>query len=246
VNVNDDVLAIWKDILEPVDVPARQARMVYAVNRSVAKVLERLATSKRIGTLDLLFSQGWNEKTDFDRGYFRSKRGVPDTWSDVILHGVHLFVGTPLYKTPNDKGAWIETDFEALADDSIPATLYKPIADRKRYDAAYTTWQVAGADRSVHTVHARDKYRTSWRCMADPVMERTLMPAVIPPGAAHVDGVFSVAATNLDTTIHVAAVMGSLISDFAIRSVPKSTIRASSASRLPLISDPAIEQLRIY
>src|SRR5882672_6377528 len=38
----------------------------------------------------------------------------------------------------------------------------------------------------------RDFYRIAWRNMAAHTGERTLTPAIIPPGTAHVDGVFSV------------------------------------------------------
>ncbi len=106
----------------------------------------------------------------------------------MILQGPHLHVATPLYKTPNPtmkhKLDWSATDFEALPPDAIPVTAYKPAGDRARYDAGYTHWGDAGP--------ARDHYRVAWRAMA-PTRERTLIPALIPPGAAHVTRWFSVA-----------------------------------------------------
>lgn len=248
--VNEDMLATWKDMLEAPDVPVCQTRMVYTVNRSVAKVLEKLAVSRRIGReLDLRFSPGWHEKNDRSKGYFDTKWGEPASWDDVILQGVHLFVATPIYKQPNptmlNHQDWSATDFEALAEDAIPVTSYKPACTRKHYDADYTTWQVPGADGVVQTIRARDCYRVAWRCMADNLMERTLLPAIIPPGAAHVDGVFSAALSGAHETAAVAGVMGSLACDFAVRSAPKSTIRAGTASRLPFVIDPDIEQLLV-
>ena len=47
------------------------------------------------------------------------------------------------------------------------------------YDCAYTDW---GADQ---VDSARDHYRVAWRRMAANTGERTLIPAIIPPGAAH-------------------------------------------------------------
>ncbi|MET9329618.1 class I SAM-dependent DNA methyltransferase, partial [Tsukamurella sp. NPDC003166] len=62
----------------------------------------------------------------------------------------------------------------------------------------------------------------------------TLIPALIPPGAAHVDGIYSLGVPDdLPTLVALTGSMSSLISDFAVRVAPKSTIRSGTASRLP-------------
>ncbi|HMS18325.1 MAG TPA: class I SAM-dependent DNA methyltransferase, partial [Planctomycetota bacterium] len=75
----------------------------------------------------------------------------------------------------------------------------------------------------------------AWRNMAANTGERTLIPAIIPPGAAHVHGLFSVGANwaPMDLAV-VAGNMSSLLLDFAIRVAPKSTIPAATVGRLPL------------
>lgn len=241
--VTDDVLATWKSVLESPDTLVRRTRMMYTVNRSVEDVLQKLSATRRIGELELQFSPGWHEKNDRTKGYFEVKWGVPHSWDDVILQGPHLFVGTPIYKSPNptmrSKGDWSATDFEALADDAIPATAYKPAGPRKRYDADYTSWHVTGKDGAVQTICTRDCYRLAWRNMAANVTERTLIPAIIPRGAAHVHGVSSAALPieNVDSLAVTAGTAASLISDFLIRTAPKSTISPSTFSRLPRIDD---------
>ncbi|WP_139196874.1 hypothetical protein, partial [Curtobacterium sp. MMLR14_002] len=65
VTVIDETLASWHAVLEDESVPMRQARMVYAVNRSTAAVLDKLSKGKRVGDLQLDYSAGWNETTDF-------------------------------------------------------------------------------------------------------------------------------------------------------------------------------------
>src|SRR5699024_9627036 len=92
-------------------------------------------------------------------------------------------------------------------------------------------------------VAARDYYRIAWRRMAANTGERTLIPAIIPPGAAHVHPVYSIAlpeSVDLSTTVLVEAVLSSLLSDFSIRSVPKSEINFSTVLRLarPVIDHP--------
>lgn len=236
--VDETVLKTWHAVLESSDVPVVRTRMLYTVNRSVSDVLGKLSKAPRIGALDLKFSRGWDESIDRKKGYFASRWGAPDSWDDVILQGPHLYVATPLYKSPNSTMLhhldWSATDFEALAPDTIPVTSYKRAGDDYDYDVAYTDW---GTEEDPNP--ARDHYRVAWRCMAANTGERTLISSVIPPGAAHVDGIYS-AGLPEGTAADLAGIAGflsALLSDFAIRVAPKSTIRAGSASRLPYAAD---------
>ncbi|MFD6164211.1 class I SAM-dependent DNA methyltransferase [Oerskovia sp. NPDC060287] len=112
-----------------------------------------------------------------------------------------------------------------------------PTADPQYVRAVEHRTDTDGTRIRTETVSARGFYRLAWRCMAANTGERTLIPAVIPPGAAHVDGIYSMAmpTERPSTLVTVAATFQSLVSDFAIRIAPKSTIRSGTASRLPLI-----------
>jgi hypothetical protein len=241
VHVDEETLATWHAILEGPDVPVRRSRMVYAVNRSTAAVLDKLSRSRRIGELGLEFSRGWDESIDRKKGYFESQWGAPDTWDDVILQGPHLHVATPLYKAPNktmlSNKDWSATDFEALPPDAIPVTAYKPAGDRYDYDCAYTEW---GAEDDPKP--ARDYYRVAWRRMAANTGERTLVPAVIPPGAAHVHPVYTLGLPDGDVqrVVQVAAFLSSLVLDASVRSAPKSEILFSTINRMPFVADHAL------
>ncbi|MBI9114981.1 class I SAM-dependent DNA methyltransferase [Sanguibacter suaedae] len=238
ITVDEAVLKTWHAVLESTDVPVMRTRMLYTVNRSVSDVLGKLSKAPRIGTLDLKFSSGWHEKNDRTKGYFESRWGAPGSWDDVILQGPHLYVATPLYKNPNSTLLhhldWSATDFETLAPDAIPVTSYKRAGDDYEYDVAYTDW---GTEEEPNP--ARDHYRVAWRCMAANTGERTLIPSMIPPGAAHVDGIYSAGLPGGTgaALAGIAGFMSSLLSDFAIRVAPKSTIRIGSASRLPYVGD---------
>ncbi|MEB4616441.1 Eco57I restriction-modification methylase domain-containing protein [Leucobacter sp. M11] len=232
IRVQAGVLKSWHAILEEESVPVDRSRMVYAVNRSTAEVLEKISASPRLGQLDLQTSQGWNETTDFKAGLFKKEWGLPQSWNEAILQGPHIFVGNPFYKAPNpsmkNNKDWSAVDLETLAPDALPVTAYKPAAERQRYDVAYTHW---GDDR----VPARDHYRIAWRRMAANTGVRTLIAAVIPPGAAHVHPVYSVAAPAHDSATFLAmgGTLSSLVADFVVRAVPKSEILFSTIRRLP-------------
>jgi hypothetical protein len=238
--VTDDTLTIWRDLLESATTPPRRSRMVYTVNREVADVLARLAHADRVGSLGMRFSPGWHEKNDRTKGYFVQRWGVPDSWDDVILQGPHLHVANPAYKQPNptmkSNEDWSPIDLEHLAADAIPATAYKPAGDRAKYDRDYTHWDGDPA---------RDHYRIAWRAMAANTGERTLVSAIIPPGASHIHGVFSGGLSEVDCISVIGGVSQSLVSDFLIRSAPKATIyqRAFERLAIPPLDHPLVPAL---
>lgn len=227
-------LRTWHDLLESVTVPVVQSRMAYTVNRAGAATLAVLARKPRIAGLGLAFSTGWHEAADRRAGYFDNAWGAPASWREVILQGPHLHVSLPFFQVPKKTMAhqndWRPVDLETLTADGVPITSYKPRGSVPAYDAAYSHW---GADRSVS---ARSRYRVAWRAMADNVAERTLIPALVPPGAAHIHGVASagfVESRPRDLAV-VQGFAGSLVGDFLIRAVPKSGIARDAFERLAI------------
>jgi hypothetical protein len=238
IKVTDDTLKVWHAVMGNSSVPVRQTRMVYTVNSTAAEVLEILSGQPRVGALDLHFSEGWHESRDRKKGYFELRWGIPQSWKDAIFQGPHLYVATPMYKSPNrtmkHNQDWSATDLEALTTDEIRATSYKPAGSRARYDTDYTHWE---------STSARNYYRVAWRRMAANTNERTLIPAVIPPGTAHVHAVGSVGLPdgNLEALCLVCGILASLISDFAVRAAPKGDINPAALYRLPLVMDHPLQ-----
>ncbi|WP_286957659.1 Eco57I restriction-modification methylase domain-containing protein [Brevibacterium sp. UBA7493] len=231
--VTAEVLKTWAETVEPVGTPALVSKMVYTVTESTASVLAKLAEAPRLGDVEPQFSRGWDESIDRKRGRFQLRWGGVERWEDAILQGPHFHVGNPFYKQPNPtmkhNQDWTTVDLEHLPADALPVTSYKPIWDAD-YRNQYTRWKVGD-----ETVDARDYYRIAWRRMAANTGERTLIPAIIPPGAAHPDGVFSLGLpTGRSADLGpIAASMQSLISDLVVRSSPRSNIFPSLVTRLP-------------
>lgn len=224
-------LEAWHALLEDAETPLLQTRLVYSVNRSAATAIESLAMHERFRNSGMEYSQGWNEATDFRRGYFVEKIGPAVDWGTAILQGRNIFVGDPLYKSPNPSKShandWTGIDLEAASDRSMPSTTYKPAVDLTTFDAAYTRW---GTD----SVSARKYYRLMWRRMVNDKNERTLIAALIPPGTTHVD----VAATlKMETdlkTVLAAGVAYSILADFMMRAIGASSLNQDVIGRLPL------------
>ena len=238
-SIDESVLKIWQSVTESDD--WRSAPMVSTVNSAASRTLTTLATSPRISTLDLQFSTGWNETTDFQKGLFSKKWG-PTAWDNAILQGPHLYVSAPLYKQPNEtmrhNQDWTSTDLEALSPSAQPITQYKPAGDRATYNRLYTHW-----DNSP----ARDHYRIAWRRMAPLTGERTLASAIIPPGPAHIDGIFSAASKSPSDIPLVAAALSTLLSDLLIRAGANTNIRERAISRLalPPSTSPLAKQITL-
>jgi hypothetical protein len=134
---------------------------------------------------------------------------------------------------------WSLTDLERLAPSAVPVTAYKPVGDRYRYDCAYTDW-----GDEANPDPARDHYRIAWRRMAANAGERTLIPALIPPGAGHVHPVGSAGLPGGDLRMLVTAAgfLSSLLLDFSVRSAPKSEVSLGTINRLPMSFGHALDE----
>lgn len=223
-----DILTLqsWQVVTESSD--WHSTSMVSTVNTTTSRTLATLSHRPRINSLELRYSRGWDESIDRQKGRFIRSWG-PSSWDDAIIQGSHLYVSTPLYKQPNQTMAnqrdWTSTDLEALSPSAQPVTQYKPAGDRATYDRLYTHWDSSPA---------RNHYRIAWRRMAPLTGERTLASAIIPPGPAHIDALFSAASETVSDTPLVAAALSTLLSDLLIRAGASTNIRERAVSRLPL------------
>ncbi|MDK8878707.1 DNA methyltransferase [Corynebacterium sp. MSK008] len=232
--VDSRTLQVWHSILEDDSVTAGEARMVYSVNTDASVVLEKLAASPRIRDLGFQFSRGWDESIDRKAGYFDTGWERPESWRSAILQGPHLGVSTPLFKEPNptlkSKGDWKPIDLEEVEPRFIPATAYQPVLSTDNYDSDYSHWTLNEGKSS-----ARNFFRIAWRRMGAMTGVRTLYPAVIPPGAAHVNAVECGAVTQSDfETVSTGAVLSSILADFQIRASGNSNLYGRVVENLPL------------
>lgn len=232
-SINEAALKTWQSVTGSED--WHSTPMVFTVNSAASRTLATLTAQPRIGSLDLQFSAGWHETSDFEKGRFEKVWGAA-SWGNAILQGPHLHVSTPLYKQPNESMKhnqdWTSTDLEALPASVEPVTQYKPAGDRATYDRLYTHWDSSPA---------RDHYRIAWRRMAANTGERTLISAIIPPGTAHVNPVYSGAqADNISEYLPaLQAVTSTLLVDFLIRSRGRNDIHPTDFVKLPVIRPEA-------
>ncbi len=239
VHVDRQVIASWHEIAGcQQSIPVDSAPMIQTVDRSTARVIRLAASHPTVRSLGIAFSGGWHERGAREKGRFATAWGAADKWDSVVLQGPNIGLANPMFKSPNStlgsKSDWTDVDLEALDLQTIPITAYKPAGDLRTYDSAYTHWSGRPA---------RDYYRVAWRRRTDNVGSRSLLPAIIPPGAAHVDGLYSAGWPEERSTdiAWLAGCMSSLVWDFLIRIVPKSDIREDAVLRLPLPATGKVE-----
>ncbi|UTT62589.1 DNA methyltransferase [Microcella humidisoli] len=232
--VDRETLQAWAELLGGDDgAPWDQTRTLYAVNASSAEVVRGLVGARRLSDLRLQFNVGLTETQARESGLIEYGWGAPDSWDRVVLQGPNLHLSSPFYKAPNptmkNNLDWSLVDLEDLSSDAVPITSYKVASDMQIYDSGYA--RLGDTSGSI-----RETVRVAWRAMAANTGERTLIPALLPAGPGHINGVFSAASPTGDVRDVVLAVgaMSSLLADFLVRAAPKSGIYMSSAERTPL------------
>lgn len=180
VKVDEDVLRVWGRLIDDSGIPASQARLMRPLLRDHQNVLEVLAESTAIGE-NVEVSPAWHEKNAKQDGTMVWRTEVPPSWGEVILQGPHFYVGTPFAKNPrevvkhnSDYDPW---DLEELPEFCVPRTNYQRAVTREQYEARIDRW---------NGEPSWDYWRVAVRSMTVPGLVRSLVPALIPVGAAHV------------------------------------------------------------
>ncbi|MGC5332852.1 class I SAM-dependent DNA methyltransferase [Micromonospora sp. DT62] len=144
VTVDEEVLAVWRRLLDEEHRPLSQARLLFPVSTAEAAAIEALAAYPlRLGSLDPQVSPGFHESgakkanlIDYNRiDPVTGREHQPTSWEEVILKGTQLSTATPIFKrhdaNSNDPYG---IDLVSLPPDFIPDTQYVMSPGR---DAAY-------------------------------------------------------------------------------------------------------------
>ena len=180
----------------------------------------------------------WNEVNAQQDKTIRRDTQFVKSPQDLILSGPHFFVGTPLYKTPR-KVCRLHSDYDiidltAIPDDYLPRTNYVPDCSPAEYRRR--TPCVPWDDQKPVT----EFYRLACRNMLSQSGERTYIPAIIPPGNAHINGVQSTAFKDNQSLLKAASLGISIIADFYIKTTGRSNL-GNTWENLPLIkTTPAL------
>jgi hypothetical protein len=248
IHVDEALLSVFAQLYDEPGTPATQARLPAVHSRELAAVLEKFAAApRRLGDLegDYFTTEGWHESGRQREGTIRRETGFVDGVEELILSGPHVFVGNPLSKTPRrvctENSHYDVLDLEHLPQDYLPRSNYRRNCDLATYRARIprVTWD---EQERVTPLSFTNYWRVAARRGAHPGDERSLRPAILPPGVCHIGAIFSVTLRNQSLTATTVGLWSSLIIDGVVRISGKADFRDSTARVLPMLErHPAIE-----
>ena len=198
IRVDENVLRVWCDLLDDSTTVPLQGRLMTPLLTHHQDVLAKLAERREVIDGDRIqVSMGWNETLAKRDGTMEWLTLTPADWGDVILQGPMFFVGEPFYqlareevRNHSDYDPW---DLEELPEFCVPRTNYQRAVTREQYEARIDRW---------NGEPSWDYWRVAVRRRVDTGTERSLIPALIPVGAAHVDAVHSCTASTCAAPVH--------------------------------------------
>ena len=210
-------------------------------SESLLTVMEKFTHIKTrirdLGENNYCISSMWNETTSRTDGtiaeFPKLQTKTPASFGKLILNGPHLYVGNPLFKTPNNPCRshrdWISIDLELLPDNFIPRCKYEQKCD----DATSAARQVKCPwDNKPFDQH----WRLAYREMVPTDTERTLTSGIYPPGVSCINTINIFAAAEEHQLLNVASSFASLPLDAYVRMLGKGHLLPELISGLPLIN----------
>lgn len=237
VRVDEAALATFAQLYDEPGTPARHARLPALHAGALSSVLAKLAAyPRRLADVgDGYFSTVMFDETYSQRDGTLSRRPITDpgfaaTPHDWVLSGPHFFVANPFNKTPfkacTSNKAYAQIDLETLPDDYLPRTNYRPMPDRAEYlrRTPRVSWLEPGETQGRPVT---EFYRLAFRAMIGSASERTLTGALVPPKAAHINGVQSAAFQETADLLSAGCICSALVADWYIKSMGRSNLHGT-------------------
>jgi type I restriction-modification system DNA methylase subunit len=245
-------LSTFAELYDEKGTPPLQARLPAIHSQELISVLEKFAKQpKRLGDLkgEYISLEMWHETNAQDDGTIERSTQFPESPEQWVLSGPHFFVGNPFYKTPRaectQNSHYDVLDLTDLPADYLPRSNYVPACRAADYHARTPTvpWIEPGEKTAKKVT---EYYRLVFRKMLSQSGERTLIPAIVPKGPAHIFSCVSTAFRSLADLTLVTAMFQSLIIDFYIKSTGKGNLTPGEILNIPLlVNEKVVLELNI-
>ncbi len=268
--ITDKELGVFAQLYDEAGTPPRRARLPALHAGALSTVLAKLASyPRRVSDLgDDVYSTGlFNETYAMADGTLTrdSNRIAPFAKSpkDWVLSGPHFYLANPFNKTPraicSEKGHYDQIDLEAITDDYLPRTNYRPMLDRSEYERRipFVGWRAEALEncngfvpenqiaspqykadpipvKPIRQIKITDCYCVVNREMVGPSSERTLIMTLIPPGVAWMKTSVGHAFKNQRDMMGFLAFCQSVPVDFRVKSSGVSHVNISLVDQLPV------------
>jgi hypothetical protein len=250
VKVSDAQLEVYAKLFDEPGTAPRRARLPALHAGALSGVLGKLAScTRRLADLErdyvatVMFDETYAQRDGTLARRGPQESGFPSGPQGWVLSGPHLFVATPLYKTPrrvcNTPLAYDSLHLDEVPDYYLPRSNYQPLADQVAYLRRVP--RVKWSDQpGAMPKPVTDYYRYVHRRRISVSMERTLISALVPPGVAHVHTILSLAMRNPRQLVALLGVTHSIVIDAFIKSTGQSDLYESTLGRIPYIESVAM------
>jgi len=237
IEIGTDELRLFASMYGNSAAPEKGAALPVLHSRQLLDVLRKISSAQlRLGTTTErhLLTQLWNETIAQHNGTIQRQTQFPSEIGNSVISGPHFYVCNPLYKTPrrvcNTHRAYDNVDLCHIPSDWIPRSNYIPLGDRVEYLHRSPSVNWGDQDSVINY------YRLCCRRQLGLDGERTLIPALIPAHAAHIDSVLGLCTDNPGFLAGVLGMWSSVPLDFFVKISGRSDIRTDLASKLPIPS----------
>ena len=247
ITVGRSELQLFAPLFDEPDTPPMEARLPALHAQTLVDVLRAFVeTPFRLANLPdnrYVATFHFNETYAQKDGTIRREVCFPESAEDWVLSGPHFYVGNPLYKCPRrtvtNASCFDVVDLMEQPDEYVPRSIYRPATSRSEYRrrSPSVPWSVAGSQGST-----LDCYRVVANRGLSPTMERTLQVAVLPPGPAHINGVYTFSLDDERLLLLTAATWMSLPIDFFIKSTGAGDFFPNLARKLPVVTHPPFDE----
>ena len=250
IRVDENALATFASLYDGPDTPPLQARLPALHASALLSVLRKLAAYPyHLGDLADAFhvTSHWHETMAQRDGTIRRETRFPNGPSELVLSGLHFFVGNPFNKTPRKEctqnSHYDVLNLSDLPDDYTPRTNYVPACEWSEYERR--TPRVAWCERDIEAPRkVTEHYRVVHRAMISSALERTLITALVPKDLAYINGCVGSVFRDVHACLDFTAVSTSVVVDFFIKTTGIANLNRSWLSRLPILTKECGSGLR--
>lgn len=234
VKIDREALSAIHALAEDGNTALEETRFFQPFSQSVMDVFTKFANvgALRDQVKKWQMSAIWHESgAQKDFRSIRRKETFPVEMASVVLTGPMIYVGQPLYKSPQRRVRW-RSDYDCLDSYSlpmefIPRTLFSPALEYPKYRRLLPKckWD----SRHSHV----DFFRVAIRRRVNVNGERSLVAALIPREVCHIDSLQSIAFQSDLDLLNTHALLVSIPYDFYVKATGKSDFYDADIQRLP-------------
>jgi hypothetical protein len=234
IRIDREALSVIHDLSEEASVPVEEARFIQPFSAKTVSVFEKLSKAQTIDSgvsrwqMSLVMLEAEAQK----RGFIKKQKNFP-ALNTAVLQGPMFHVGNPVYKSARAVGwgnnAYDPVDLFSINDDYFPRVNFLPAVSAS--DFLLILPRCRWEPERLHV----DRYRVAFRAMVNLNSERSLIPAIVPPGVAHVNAVESLSAGTEAELITLHASLVAITSDFFIKAAGKTHFHVSDAKSMRFV-----------